>query len=89
MIVDEERDIYAAYGLGNSSWMHVLSPASMYNVFNLASKEGIKNRPTESGSRWQQGGYWGIGQDGKVRWGHPAERADDVPDFEEGVRAVG
>ncbi|KAI5359227.1 Putative alkyl hydroperoxide reductase subunit C/ Thiol specific antioxidant [Septoria linicola] len=86
LVVDDKKEAYAAYGLGISSWLHVLSPASMMNVFSLARKEGISNRPTESGTRWQTSGTYAIGEDGKVKWGGPASRADDVPDFEQIVQ---
>lgn len=67
--VNMVQDAYSAYGLGISSWLHVLSPASMMNVFTLARKEGISNRPTESGTRWQTSGTYAIGEDGKIKWG--------------------
>ncbi|KAF2207749.1 hypothetical protein CERZMDRAFT_122597 [Cercospora zeae-maydis SCOH1-5] len=88
VIVDAEREAYTAYGLAISSWGHVLAPGSMWNVWNLAKYEGISNRPTESGSRWQTSGTFAIGKDGRVVWGGPANRADDIPDFEEAVRAL-
>ena len=69
LVVDDKKEAYAAYGLGISSWMHVLSPASMMNVFSLARTEGISNRPTESGTRWQTSGTYAIGEDGNVKWG--------------------
>lgn len=63
------QEAYNAYGLGISSWGHVLSAGSMWNVWNLAKNEGISNRPTESGSRWQTSGTFAIGEDGRVKWG--------------------
>ncbi|EMF14944.1 uncharacterized protein SEPMUDRAFT_59234 [Sphaerulina musiva SO2202] len=88
VVVDDTKEAYAAYGLGISSWLHVLSPASMMNVFSLARREGISNRPTESGTRWQTSGTFAIGEDGIVKWGGPASRADDIPDFEEVVKTL-
>lgn len=88
VIVDEGRKVYAKWGLGSSGWMHVLSPASMVSVYKLGKAKNIWNRPTESGSRWQQAGSWGVDGGGIVRWGGPAQRADDVADLEEAVRVV-
>ena len=88
VVVDESVEVYAAWGLGPSSYAHVLSPGSLYEVWRLGSEEGIWNRPTESGSRWQTGGFWAVDAGGVVRWGRAAERADDVPGFGEGARAV-
>jgi hypothetical protein len=88
IIIDDDRKIYGAWGLGTSSFMHVLSPAGMYAVYSLAKAKGIKNRPTESGSRWQTSGSFAVDGQGVVRWGGVAERADTVPDFEDAVVAV-
>ncbi|KAM0724189.1 hypothetical protein Q7P37_000071 [Cladosporium fusiforme] len=88
VIVDEDREAYAAWGLGVASFGHVLSPSGLYAVWKLGREEGIWNRPTESGSRWQVSGSFGVDGAGVVRWSRPAEGADDVPDFEEGVREV-
>ncbi|RMX79552.1 hypothetical protein D0869_08225 [Hortaea werneckii] len=97
VIVDEELEIYRAWGLGVAGYTHVLSPRALGEVWRLGSEEGIWNRPTESGSRWQVSGFFAVGGDGDgegergmvVKWGRAAERADDVPDFEEGVRSLG
>ncbi|KAI6813379.1 hypothetical protein KC340_g16537 [Hortaea werneckii] len=100
VVVDEDLEIYRAWGLGVAGYAHVLSPSALGEVWRLGSEEGIWNRPTESGSRWQVSGFFAIGVDGNgdgdgdgsgmvVKWGRAAERADDVPDFEEGVRALG
>lgn len=88
VIVDAERKLYGAWGLGTSSMMHVLSPAGLYAVYKMAKERGIKNRPTESGSRWQTAGNFAVDAQGIVRWGGPAARADEVPTFEEALRAV-
>ncbi|KAF2084182.1 hypothetical protein K490DRAFT_7521, partial [Saccharata proteae CBS 121410] len=88
VIVDEQRELFAKYGLGVSSYWHVLSPWALWSVYRLGADEGIWNRPTESGNRWQTAGSFGMDGDGKVRWGSAAGSANDVPDFEEAVKAV-
>ncbi|KAL6718045.1 hypothetical protein ACLMJK_004130 [Lecanora helva] len=88
VIVDEGREIYAKWGLGTSSWSHVLSPGSLLNVWKLGRGEGIWNRPTESGSRWQSAGSWAVDGEGAVRWGGVSERADEIPDFGRAVAAL-
>ncbi|KAI1326002.1 hypothetical protein F5Y16DRAFT_400722 [Xylariaceae sp. FL0255] len=89
VVIDEERDLYALFGLGTSSTWHVLSPAAMYNALQLGKSENIWNRPTESGSRWQTAGAFAIDKDGVVRWRHIASRADDVSDFDPAVQSLG
>lgn len=88
VIVDAERQIYAKWGLGVVSLGHVLSPASLVNAWKLGKEQGIWNRPTESGSRWQSSGHWAVDQEGYVRWGGPAARADDVLNVDEAVKAL-
>ena len=88
VIIDPERELYAQWGLGVSSLWHVLSPWSMWSVYKLGKEEGIWNRPTESGSRWQMSGAFGVDKEGVVRWGGRAQQADWIPDFEEAVTVL-
>ena len=88
VIVDSERKIYAAWGLGTSSFWHVLSPGGLWNVYKLGKEEGIWNRPTESGTRWQTGGSFGVDGKSIVRWGQAAPGADWVPDFEDAISLI-
>lgn len=41
IIVDAERELFAHWGLGVSSFWHVLSPASMWSVYQLGKEQGI------------------------------------------------
>jgi hypothetical protein len=84
--VDAERETYAAWGLGTSSFWHVLG--SLSGVSKLDKEEGIKVRSTQSGNRWQTAGNFAVDDQGMVTWSRKDESADDVPDFKEGVDAV-
>ena len=88
IVVDAEREAYAAYGLGVSSFLHVLSPAGLSNLNKLGKEEGIWNRPTESGNRWQTGGNFGVDKNGVVQWSGKHQRADEMSDFKEGISLV-
>lgn len=57
-------------------------------MVKLAKDEGIKNRPTETGNRWQMSGVWAVDAAGVVKWGGVAAQASDVKDVGEGVRAL-
>ncbi|EDU44607.1 AhpC-TSA-2 domain containing protein [Pyrenophora tritici-repentis] len=85
MVVDAEREAYAAWGLGTSSLWHVLG--SISGVSKL-KQDGISVRSTESGSRWQTAGNFAVDGEGIVRWTRKDERADDMPDFKHGLDAV-
>ncbi|EKD13062.1 uncharacterized protein L3040_007143 [Drepanopeziza brunnea f. sp. 'multigermtubi'] len=89
VIVDDTRELYAAWGLGVSSTWHVLNPWSLYSVYTLGKKEGIWNKPTESGSRWQTSGSFAVDGQGKVKWVKVPKAADEVPDFGEATEEVG
>ena len=89
VIVDEGRSLYALWGLGISNSWHVLNPWSLYSVYKLGKSEGIWNRPTESGNRWQTSGSWAVDGKGVVRWGGAAKAADEIPDFKGALLAVG
>jgi len=89
VIVDVERETYAAWGLGVSSFWHILNPWSMYSVYTLGKQENIWNRPTESGTRWQTSGAWAVDGDGVVRWGGVGQAASDIPEFGEALKKIG
>ena len=89
VVVDEARNAYAAWGLGTSSTWHAYNPWAVYNTFALGKKEGIWNRPTESGSRWQTGGAFAVDKKGIVQWSKAASAADDIPDLQEALRSLG
>ncbi|KAF6813151.1 hypothetical protein CMUS01_12900 [Colletotrichum musicola] len=88
VLVDEERAVYARWGLGASGWGHVLAPGELAQVFRLAW-EGTRNRPTESGSRWQTSGAWAVDEEGRVTWGGVAGGASEIPDVEAAVKSFG
>lgn len=88
VVVDDKREIYAAWGLGVASVWHVLKPQSLYDIYKMAKEDGIVNRPTESGYRFQTSGHWAVDGQGKVVWGGVAGSANELPDFDEAVRAV-
>lgn len=94
VVIDEERELYAQWGLGVSNTWHVLSPVVLYKTLQLGKQENIWNRPTESGSRWQTAGAFAIsppaaGDAATVRWAHVASAATDLPDLVQALAALG
>lgn len=88
IVVDEQRAAYGAWGLGIASFWHVLNPQGLYELYRMANDEGIVNRPTESGYRWQTSGSWAVDAKGKVVWGGPVKTANEIPDFAHAVKAL-
>jgi hypothetical protein len=89
VVVDPERELYAQWGLGSSGFYHVLSPSSLFAIGKLGWEEGLWNRPTESGTRWQKGGSFAVDSEGVVRWIHVANMASDVSNFNAALESVG
>lgn len=88
MIVDEERDVYAAWGLGLSSYWYAMNPLAVYNAVQLGKQEGIWNRTVESGSRWQTSGAFAVDRNNVVKWVSVARSSSDVPDLRAALRAL-
>ncbi|KAK6335608.1 hypothetical protein TWF696_002375 [Orbilia brochopaga] len=89
VITDPGRTLYAAWGLGFSSFWANMGPMTLWKALKLGQEEMIYNRPTKSGYRWQTAGSFAVDGEGIVRWAHVSTGAADVADFEAGLRAVG
>ncbi|KAH7313265.1 hypothetical protein B0I35DRAFT_479968 [Stachybotrys elegans] len=89
VIIDEDRDLYAQWGLGMASAWETISPTTLFSVVRLGINEGVWNRPAENGSRWQKAGAFAVDANGIVRWLHVPTTASDVPDLVAGIRALG
>ncbi|MCC5758133.1 hypothetical protein, partial [Klebsiella pneumoniae] len=65
------------------------SPWVFYFLYRLGKDEGVWNRPTESGSRWQTGGAFSVDKEGIVRWAHVSNTADVILHFKAAAIAAG
>ncbi|KAF2472687.1 uncharacterized protein BDR25DRAFT_219348 [Lindgomyces ingoldianus] len=83
ILIDEELELYAAWGLGVAKTEHVLNLATVYAAVSLGWREGLWDRSTESGSRWQTAGAYGIDRFGIIKWVHIPRLASDLADFED------
>lgn len=86
VVVDSDRSVYAAWGLGRTSLGHFMGRRSLREVQRLA-RDGIRNRHP-SGTRWQTAGTYALDRDGVVRWRHLPEHAGDLPDLGVAARHV-
>ena len=80
VVVDTDRTIYAAWGLGLTDARHFLGARSLAAVARLAAG-GIRNRHP-SGTRWQTAGTFALDTAGIVRWCHIPAHAGDLPDLD-------
>ncbi|KAE8454519.1 hypothetical protein EG329_000142 [Mollisiaceae sp. DMI_Dod_QoI] len=92
IIIDTEREIYAAWGLGVSTTYHLLNPWTQVAMRKLGTEEGIWAREVSgdgSANRWVVGGAWGVDEVGNIRYGGASKTADDIPDLVEACKALG
>lgn len=88
VVVDDQRQIFSAYGLGLSSFWAVLNPSSLGNAMSIGKQEGINIRPTESGSRWQEAGMFAVDGPGIVTYAHKAVTSDDLGDLSAALQSI-
>jgi hypothetical protein len=89
VLVDEGRELYGAWGLGLTSTWHALNPWALYSAYRLGRDEGIWNRATGSGTRWQMSGVFAVDRSGVVKWVKLPASADDIPNFTEALVPLG
>jgi hypothetical protein len=59
ILIDDEREIYASWGLGVSTTYYLLNPWTQIAARKLGKEEGLWGREVDpSGNRWQVGGSW-------------------------------
>jgi hypothetical protein len=83
IIVDKELMLYSSWGLGATKLHHVVNFTTISKALKLGWNEGIWDRSTNSGSRWQTAGVFGVAADGSVQWVHIPKLASDLADLEE------
>ncbi|KUJ09282.1 uncharacterized protein LY89DRAFT_701359 [Mollisia scopiformis] len=90
VVVDPEREVYAAWGLGVSTTYHLLNPWTQMAMRRLGTEGGIWAREVDgSANRWLVGGAWGVDEVGTIRYGSASKTADDIPDLVEACKALG
>jgi hypothetical protein len=80
LIIDEPRELYAAWGLGRSSLAHFAGPRSLASVVRM-QRRGIGHRHP-AGTRWQQAGMYAVDSHGAICWRHVPRHAGDLADVE-------
>lgn len=103
VIIDEDRAIYAAWGLGLGNMWYLFHPGAQIQgwketgwlggqVAERIQKKGPiqddDDAATALGSKWQEAGAFAIDGKGTVIWGGKAVRSDDMMNLEEGARIL-
>ncbi|KAK0543455.1 hypothetical protein OC846_005998 [Tilletia horrida] len=89
IISDPEHNIYASWGIGQLSLLGVFWPPSLWELIQLARKEGITNTTTRKGSlRYQNSGGFAIDEQGTVKWSKIAKHPADICHYDEVAKGV-
>lgn len=80
LLVDEDRRLYGAWGVGRTDLRHFMGPNALRAVLRLA-RHGVRNRHPH-GTRWQAAATFAVDRSGSVRWRHLPEHAGDLPELE-------
>lgn len=100
VLIDEERALYAAWGLGLSTVWEYFNPTTQGAAWREKGWLGAKvagsvrqggegeQGGVGMGNKWQQGGAWAVDGNGVVVWGGRSERPDEVVDLAMGFKAL-
>lgn len=88
VLIDRDRDLYRAYGLGRGSWHRVWGARAARRYLDIVRRDGIGGlrRPTED--TLQLGGDFVIAPDGTLAWGFWSDGPDDRPSVDDLIAAV-
>ncbi|KAK4639162.1 hypothetical protein QC761_705710 [Podospora bellae-mahoneyi] len=88
VIPDPSLSLYHSWGLHqNRSWYDWFVENLKVPITKPVNVTNLEHKPHgryEGENKWQQGGAFGIDQDGFVRWAWVGRKVDDVVDFERG-----
>ena len=91
ILIDEDRTVYRAYGLGRGSFLDVWGWRAVRRYWQILRPSGPGSRhdlqPTSEDTR-QLGGDMVIAPDGRLAWGHWSLNSSDRPSVDEIVHAV-
>lgn len=87
-LVDDERAVYRAYGLGRASWLRTLTPRALAPYIRLMFSARTVQRASDQDVR-QQGGDFVVGRDGRIRLAYVSDDPSDRPTVEAILAALG
>lgn len=91
ILIDERRDVYDAYGMGQGSFLDVWGWRAIRRYWQILRPSGPGRRrdlrPATEDTR-QLGGDVVIAPDGRLAWAHWSVRSTDRPSVDDIVRAV-
>ena len=86
VLIDEDRAVYRAYGLGRGSVWTVWGSKSWWAYLRLIRRGRKLQRPTED--TLQLGGDFVVGRDGRLMYTYRSAHPDDRPPVDDLLAAV-
>ncbi|PRP76379.1 hypothetical protein PROFUN_15280 [Planoprotostelium fungivorum] len=83
---DEERRLWARWGIQDHRLYELLTPTSITELITLG-KEGITNRRTQSASRYARAAAFAVDHERSILWSWQGDNVSDVPNLEDAVEA--
>jgi alkyl-hydroperoxide reductase/thiol specific antioxidant family protein len=90
IFADPERKVYAALGLGRTSWARFLRPGVIWRYLKMVAAGAKVRRVPEGEDALQTGGDFLVAADGRVLWEYRSDDPTDRPTVEQllAVRSV-
>ena len=86
VLIDEDRVVYRAYGLGRGSVWKVWGPKTWWAYLKLIARGRRLQRPVDD--TFQLGGDFVVGRDGRLLYGFRSADPDDRPAVDDLIAAV-
>jgi hypothetical protein len=83
ILADPERKVYAALGLGRTTWARLLRPRIAWRYLKLIAGGERVRRVPEGEDPLQTGGDFLVSRDGRVLWAYRSEDPTDRPSIDE------
>jgi hypothetical protein len=88
ILADPERQLYAALGLGRTTWLRLLRPAVVWKYLKMIGRGSKVRRVPAGEDPLQLGGDFLLGPDRRVLWAYPSTDPTDRPSAEATLAAV-
>jgi len=79
IFADPERKVYAALGLGRTTWARFLRPGVVWRYLKMIAAGAPVRRVPESEDALQTGGDFLVAADGRVLWEYRSDDPTDRP----------
>ncbi len=86
VLVDPERKLYAALGLGRTSLLALLRPGVIAHYLRLFKRWGRPRKPQQD--PWQLGGDFLVDPSGRVLWAYRSKNPADRPSITTLLQAI-